>query len=159
MDFNETAEHEMLREAVGKIASGFGHTYYADRARAGGKVPELWAELARNGFLGVSIPEAYGGGGKGIVEVAMICEELAAAGCPLLLFIVSPVMCASVIAKFGTEEQRQAWLPKLACVDEPDGKMSFAFTEADAGGNVHRLATTATRDGGGYILRGTKVYI
>jgi alkylation response protein AidB-like acyl-CoA dehydrogenase len=159
VDFNETAEHEMLRQAVAKIAGGYGHRYYTDRARAGEKVPELWDELARNGFLGVSIPEAYGGGGKGLVEVAMICEELAAAGCPLLMFIVSPVMCASVIAKYATEEQRQRWLPKLAGFEDAAWKMSFAFTEPDAGGNVHRLSTTATPTGNGYLLRGTKYYI
>jgi alkylation response protein AidB-like acyl-CoA dehydrogenase len=159
MDFNETTEHNLLRESVAKIASSFGHPWYAERARAGAKVDELWVELGRNGFLGVAIPEGYGGGGKGIVEVTMICEELAAAGCPLLMFIVSPVMCASVITKFGTDNQKANWLPKLACVEDPDWKMSFAFTEPDAGGNVHRLRTSATRHGDGYLLRGTKHYI
>ena len=142
MDFSETPEQSMLREAVAGVASRFGHGYFVRQARAGKRSDELWEALAGPGYLGVSIPEAYGGGGRGILELAIVCEELAAAGCPLLLVVVSPAICATVIERHGTEEQREEWLPGLAAGTR---KMAFAITEPDAGSNSHRLSTTAER--------------
>src|SRR5439155_9686940 len=113
----------------------------------------------RSGFMGVNLPEEYGGGGMGILELSMVCEELAAMGCPLLLMIVSPAICGSIIAKHGTESQKRTWLPKIAGTEDPRWKMAFAITEPDAGSNSHKLSTTATRDGDEYVLRGTKYYI
>jgi alkylation response protein AidB-like acyl-CoA dehydrogenase len=81
VSFTETPEQVLLREAVGKIASRYGHKWYADRARSGGRATELWDELAGNGYLGVNIPEAYGGGGMGISELALVLEEMSAHGC------------------------------------------------------------------------------
>src|SRR5215204_4660572 len=156
MDFTESPEQGLLREAVAKLAADFGHGYYADRARAGGRSTELWQAVADQGYLGVSVPEAYGGGGGGIAELAIVCEELAAAGCPLLLLLVSPAICASIVARFGSEEQKRRWLPALATGRM---KMAFAITEPDAGSNSHRLSTVATRDGDLWKLRGTKYYI
>lgn len=146
----------MMRETISGIASGFGHSYYVQQARDGGKTHELWRAMSEAGFVGVNIPEQYGGGGRGITELAIVCEELAAQGCPLLLLIVSSAICATVVTRFGTEEQRQRWLPPLA---SGETKMAFAITEPDAGSNSHRIATTASRDGDGYRLNGTKHYI
>jgi len=156
VDFRETEEQLMLREAVGSIAAKYGHEYYAACARQGTKTDDLWDELGAQGFLGVNVPEAYGGGGMGIAELAIVLEELATHGCPLLLMVVSPAICATIIARFGTDEQKQRWLPGFA-----DGtrKMAFAITEPDAGSNSHNISTTATRDGDVYKLRGTKYYI
>ena len=159
MDFSETAEHGMLRQAVRKIGSDFGHGYFLDKARSGQKADELWEALARSGFMGVNLPEEYGGGGMGILELSMVCEELATMGCPLLLMIVSPAICGSIIAKHGTEDQKRTWLPKIAGIEDPLWKMAFAITEPDAGSNSHKLSTTATRDGDEYVLSGTKYYI
>ena len=156
MDFEETAEQALLRRSVGQLAARYGHSYWLDRARAGGKTHELWDEVGRLGYLGVSVPEEYGGGGRGITELAIVCEELAAAGCPLLLLVVSPAICATVIARSGTEEQRRRWLPGLATGELT---MAFAITEPDAGSNSHRISTTATRDGDGWVLSGRKTYI
>ncbi len=156
MHFTETTEQTMLREAVRKIASGYGHAYYASKARGGEKMSELWQELARKGFVGVNIPEAYGGAGLGIYELTIVCEELAAQGCPLLLLIVVPAICGSILSKCGTEEQKQRWLPRLA---SGEAKMAFAITEPGAGSNSHEISTTATREGDHYRLRGTKYYI
>lgn len=103
----------------------------------------MWEDLGRNGYLSVNIPEAYGGG-MGISQLAVVAEELAAAGCPLLLIVVSPAICASIIAKFESEEQKQQWLPPMATGEE---KMAFAITEPDAGSNSHHISTVATRDG------------
>jgi alkylation response protein AidB-like acyl-CoA dehydrogenase len=156
MHFDETTEQSLLRGAVREIAGRFGHRYYVERARAGAKTVELWDALARAGFVGVNLPEAYGGGGLGIAELAIVCEELAAQGCPLLMLVVSPAICGTVLARFGTEAQRAQWLPGLA---DGTSKMAFAITEPGAGSNSHQVATSAVREGEGYRLRGTKYYI
>ena len=157
MDLRETAEQRLLRESVAAMAAAFGPQYFIGKAKAGEKTDELWAEAGRAGYLGVAVPAEYGGGGAGMVELAIVAEEIAAAGCPLLLIVVSPAIAASVIALSGTAEQRERWLPRFA-----DGtvKMSFAITEPDAGSNSHRITTTARRDpDGGWRLSGTKYYI
>lgn len=156
MDFQESSEQTLLRESVAKIAASYGHEYFVKKARANERSHELWSELGANGYLGVNVPEAYGGGGMGITELAIVAEELAAQGCPLLLIVVSPAICASIIARFADDQQKQNWLPRFATGEL---KMAFAITEPDAGSNSHRIATTATRDGGVYRLRGTKYYI
>ena len=156
MDFRETDEQLMLREAVSGIAAKYGHDYFAERARSGRRTDELWDELAAGGYLGVNVPEAYGGGGMGISELAIVLEELAANGCPLLLLVVSPAICATIIAAFGSEAQKQRWLPRFG---SGALKMAFAITEPDAGSNSHNIATAATRDGDVYRLQGTKYYI
>ncbi|MFW2339881.1 MAG: acyl-CoA dehydrogenase family protein, partial [Acidimicrobiia bacterium] len=156
MDFQETQEQTMLRQAIADIATDFGHEYYAERGRRGEKVEELWEALAAGGFIGVNIPEEYGGGGMGIYELSIVCEELAVQGLPLLILIVSPAIAGSIITKFGTDGQRQEWLPGLASGER---RIAFAITEPDAGSNSHRLSTTATRDGDVYRLNGQKYYI
>ena len=83
-------------------------------------------------------------------------EELSAQGAGLLLVVVSPAICGTIIGKYGTDEQKQQWLPGLA-----DGSkiMAFGITEADAGSNSHQITTTRARDGDDWILSGSKVYI
>jgi alkylation response protein AidB-like acyl-CoA dehydrogenase len=156
MDFRATPEQELLRDAVAGIANGFGHTYFQQKTREGAKQDELWAELGRGGFLGVHLPEAYGGGGMGISELVIVCEEVAAAGCPMLMMLVSPAICATLLATYGTDAQKQRWLPAMAT---GESKMAFAITEPDAGSNSHRISTTAERDGEEWRLNGTKYYI
>jgi len=155
MDFAETPEHEMLRVAVRDVGGQFGHAYYAEQARTGGRSDALWKAVGDLGFLGVHLPEEYGGGGGGLYELAIVSEELAAQGCPLLLILVSPAICGELLAKFGTDAQKRRWLVPMAA----GAKMVFAITEADAGSNSHNLATTATRDGDVYRLRGSKTFI
>ena len=156
MDFRETDEQQMLRRAVGDIAAKYGHDYYTQCARSGRKTDELWQELGAQGFLGVNVPEELGGGGMGIGELAIVLEELSAHGCPLLLMVVSPAICATIVNLFGSDEQKGNWLPRFA---SGDLKMAFAITEPDAGSNSHNISTVATRDGDVYRLRGTKYYI
>jgi alkylation response protein AidB-like acyl-CoA dehydrogenase len=155
VDFAESPEHEMIRAAVRDLAAPYGHGYFAEQVRTGRKTRELWQTIADHGFLSVHLPEAYGGGGGGISELTIVCEELAAQGCPLLLLVVTAAICAELIARYGTSAQKERWLPALGSGE----KMAFAITEPDAGSNTHRLATTATRDGDTYRLRGTKTYI
>jgi alkylation response protein AidB-like acyl-CoA dehydrogenase len=156
INFTESAERQALREAVAALAGKYGSEYFTAKAEAGEKTDELWAEAGRLGYLGVAVPEEYGGGGGGIGDLAAVCEELARAGCPLLLTVVSPAICATVIARFGTAEQKRRWLPGFA-----DGttKMAFAITESDAGSNSHKLATALHRDGDEWVLKGGKTFI
>jgi len=156
MSYVETEEQQMLRQQVREIGRRYGREYYTDKARRGESPEELWQEVATQGFIGVNTPEEYGGGGLGIYELAIVCEELAAAGCPLLLLLVSPAICATVIARFGTPAQKKRWLPGLA---SGELKMAFAITEPNAGSNSHKLDTSATRDGDEWLLSGTKYYI
>ncbi|HMU37070.1 MAG TPA: acyl-CoA dehydrogenase family protein, partial [Marmoricola sp.] len=102
--FQESEERQILRQEVAKLASTFGREYISKKIEAGEKTTELWEAIGKAGYLGVNLPEEYGGGGGGIGDVAAVCEELAAAGCPLLLMVVSPAICGSVIARFGSEE-------------------------------------------------------
>jgi alkylation response protein AidB-like acyl-CoA dehydrogenase len=154
--FTESPERLSLRQEVARLASSYGREYFLRQERNGEKTTELWLAMGKQGYLGVAVPEEYGGGGGGIGDLAAVLEELAAAGCPLLMMVVSPAICGTVIARFGTEEQKRRWLPGIA-----DGTltMAFAITEPDAGSNSHRITTAAHRDGDGWVLSGRKVYI
>ena len=156
MNFDLTPEQDQLRDAVRALGRKYGHSYFVEKAKSGGHSDELWHEAGRLGYLGVNIPTEYGGGGGGITELALVCEELAATGCPLLLLVVSPAIAATIIHKHGTEEQRKKHLPGLADGSE---KIVFAITEPDAGSNFHRLSTVARRDGDDWLLSGRKIYI
>ncbi|MET7939201.1 acyl-CoA dehydrogenase [Streptomyces sp. NPDC005302] len=152
----ETDEHKALRSAVAALGRRYGREYLAKVVAEGGHPDELWSEAGKLGYLGVNLPEEYGGGGGGIAELSIVLEELGAAGCPLLMLVVSPAICGTVIARFGTEEQKREWLPGLS-----DGSrtMAFGITEPDAGSNSHRITTTARRDGTDWVLSGRKVFI
>lgn len=154
--FSEPEERVELRKAVADFVSDYGPEYYLAKARAKENTSELWTEAGKLGYLGVNVPEEYGGGGGGIGDLAAVLEELAAGGCPQLLMVVSPAICATIVARFGSDEQKARWLPGFA-----DGsfRMAFAITESEAGSNSHRLRTTARRDGDGYVLSGQKVFI
>jgi|CZLB01.1.fsa_nt_gi alkylation response protein AidB-like acyl-CoA dehydrogenase len=156
MDFAETVEDQALRKTVAEIAGRFGGAYYAARAQAREPCTELWQALGEAGFIGVNLPEEYGGGGGGLAELAIVCEETAAQGCPLTLLLVSSGVSAEVLARYGSPQQKQRWLPGIAA---GTSKMVFAITEPDAGSNSHKLSTTASRDGEDWVLRGTKYYI
>ena len=154
----ESEEHKALRTAVAALGNRYGREYMTKVVADGRHTDELWADAAKLGYLGANLPEAYGGGGGGIAELSIVLEELGAAGCPLLMLIVSPAICGTVIARFGTAAQKQEWLPGIA-----DGTrtMAFGITEPDAGSNSHRITTTARRDPdtGDWLLTGRKVFI
>ncbi|GAB2641041.1 acyl-CoA dehydrogenase [Nocardioides ginkgobilobae] len=154
--FTESEERQELRKQVARLASKYGHDYFTGQARAGQKTTDLWLEIGKAGYLGINVPEEYGGGGGGIGDLAAVCEELAAAGCPLLLMVVSPAICGTVISRYGTEAQKQKWLPGIC---DGTSTMVFAITEPDAGTNTHNIATTARKDGDGWVLNGRKIWI
>ncbi|MFG1647505.1 acyl-CoA dehydrogenase family protein [Amycolatopsis sp. NPDC049252] len=156
MDVFESDEARDLRAAVGAIAAPFGGRYYVEHAREGRECTELWHALGDAGFIGVNIPEEYGGGGRGLAELTIVIEESAAQGAPILLLLVTEAISAEVITEFGTPEQRKEWLPGIA---SGRTKVVFAITEPDAGSNTHKLATTARRDGEEWVVDGEKYYI
>ncbi|MEU5309169.1 acyl-CoA dehydrogenase family protein [Streptomyces sp. NPDC021562] len=154
----ETDEHKALRAAAATLGAKYGRTYLTRTIAEGRPPTELWQEAGKLGYLGVNLPEEHGGGGGGITELSIVLEELGAAGSPLLMLVVSPAICGTVIARFGTDHQKRTWLPGLA-----DGSllMAFGITEPDAGSNSHRITTTARRDpaSGDWLLTGRKVFI
>lgn len=152
----DTHEHKALREAVRGIASRYGASYFLDRARNGRDIGELWSDLGRSGLLGVHLPEEYGGGGGGMADAVIVVEELAAQGMPLLIWVISPAICGSILAQHGSEDLKQRWLPALA---DGSRKMAFGLTEPDAGSNSHDVSTTARGSGDGWKISGTKYYI
>lgn len=151
-----TDEQNLIRDSVAEIGRRYGHEYFTRKARNGGRSHELWEEVGGAGFVGVSISEEYGGGGMGMAELSIVIEELGHQGCPLLMLIVSPAICGSVLERHASEEMKRDWLPKIASGEK---LMSFAITEPDAGSNSHNLSLTAVRDGDVWRLNGTKYYI
>jgi alkylation response protein AidB-like acyl-CoA dehydrogenase len=154
--FVESDERRALRNAVHQLGRKYGESYFYAAAARGAKTTELWDEAAKAGYLGVSIPEEYGGGGGDIGDLAAVVEELATAGCPLLLLVVSPAIVGTIIARSGTDEQKQRWLPGLA---SGESRYAFGITEPDAGSNSHQIVTRARRDGSDWVLTGRKTYI
>lgn len=145
MSFIETDEQKALRAAVAALAGKYNYRdYVLPKARKNEPLSELWDEAGKLGFLGVNLPEEYGGGGAGMYELALVMEELSAQGAGLLLMVVSPAICGTIITKYGTDAQKREWLPKLA---DGSGTMVFGITEPDAGSNSHQITTTARRDG------------
>jgi alkylation response protein AidB-like acyl-CoA dehydrogenase len=152
-----SSEEAMLRETVRSIVADFGHAYSIRKTEAGEPPTELWDALASRGYLGVNLPEEYGGGGLGMAALAAVGEEISAGGCSLLLIVVSPAIAGSILVRHGTEEQKDRWVRGIAAGTT---KVAFAITEPDAGSNSHNISTAARRGSGDrWVLRGTKTYI
>ncbi|RFB83939.1 acyl-CoA dehydrogenase [Rhizobium leguminosarum bv. trifolii] len=114
-------------------------------------------EMGELGLLGMLVPEAYGGSDTGVVAYAAALEEIAAGDgpCSTIMSVHSSVGCVPIL-KFGTEEQRQRFLPKLASGEWIGG---FALTEPQAGSDASNLKTRARRDGDHYVIEGAKQFI
>jgi alkylation response protein AidB-like acyl-CoA dehydrogenase len=152
----DTEERAALRASVAKLVGRYGHDYFMRKAKAHEEPTELWKDLGAAGFLGVHLSESYGGGGGTMTDMAVVVEEVSAQGCPLLMMVISPAICGTIIDLHGSHELKQRWLPGIA-----DGslKMAFAITEPDAGSNSHEITTTARPDGeGGWRISGTKYW-
>jgi alkylation response protein AidB-like acyl-CoA dehydrogenase len=149
-------EDALLRETVGSICRSFGPHYTRDKVAADEPPTELWDALASRGYLGINLPEEYGGGGLGMSGLAAVGEEIAAAGGGLILIVVSPAIVGSILTRHGTPDQKERWLTGIAAGTT---KVAFAITEPDAGSNSHNLSTAARRTERGYALRGQKTYI
>ena len=151
-----TQEELQIRESVAGICRSFGQEYMREKRDTNEPPRELWDALAAKGYMGVNVPEEYDGGGLGMAALSVVGEELAAAGCTLLLIVVSPAIVGSLLAKHGTTEQKERWLRGIGAGTT---KIAFAITEADAGTNSHNLSTSLRRDGNRFILNGQKTYI
>ncbi|GAC1623912.1 MAG: acyl-CoA dehydrogenase family protein [Ktedonobacteraceae bacterium] len=159
MDFHISEEQTLIRSSVSQLASRYGLDYWREKDRQHAFPEELWSELANAGWLGTIIPEQFGGAGMGILEMAMVIEEVAAAGAGSTvaqLFMMTPVFGALTILRHGSEEQRTRYLPKLA-TGEID--FSMALTEPDAGSDTLVTKTFAQRQGDTYVINGQKVWI
>jgi acyl-CoA dehydrogenase len=158
MDFALTGEQIALADAVERICRRFDDQYWLTRDRDGGFPHELHGALAEAGWLGIAMPEAYGGAGLGITEAAIMLQAIARSGAGMSgasaihinIFGLNPVVV------FGTEEQKRRMLPPLIAGRE---KACFAVTEPDAGLDTTQLATRAVRQGDHYVLNGTKIWI
>src|SRR5947208_8856539 len=128
MSFVVTDEEQQIRESVAGIAAGFGRDYIKGCVENDKPPTELWEALAAKGFVGVNIPEEYDGGGRGMTELAAVMEELAYAGCPLLLMVVSPAIAGSVLARHDTPEQKATGLPRN-CTGTPHVTCAMHTTE------------------------------
>src|SRR5882762_6958020 len=158
MDFSFSAEQERIREAIAKLCVRFGDDYWLERDREGGFPADFHQALARDGWLGIAMPEAYGGAGLGITEAAVMMQAIAESGAAfsgasavhMNIFGLNPVVV------FGTEEQKRRFLPPLIAGTE---KACFAVTEPDAGLDTTKMKTRAVRHGNGYAIHGQKIWI
>ena len=158
MDFALGEDRQTIRDTILKVAADFGDDYWLEKDRDGGFPEEFYRAFASGGWLGVAMPEAYGGAGLGIVEAALMMQAVAESGAGMSgasalhmnIFGLKPVEL------FGDEEQRRRFLPPLI---EGREKACFAVTEPNVGLDTTRLKTRARPDGNGYVVHGEKVWI
>ena len=158
MDFEFTPDQLALRDAVSRICDRYPDEYWLERDREGGFPEPLHADLARDGWLGIAMPQEYGGAGLGMTEAALMMQTIAASGAGFTgasavhmnIFGLNPVVV------FGSDEQRGRWLEPLIAGRE---KACFAVTEPDAGLDTTKLSTRAVRQGDEYIVHGRKIWI
>jgi acyl-CoA dehydrogenase len=158
MHFGYTEEQDAIRDAVAKICARFDDAYWLKRDKEGGFPTDFYDAFAREGWLGICTPEAYGGSGLGITEAAIMMRTVSESGAGMSgasavhinIFGLNPV------AVFGTEEQKQRMLPPMA---EGREKACFAVTEPDTGLNTTQLKLRADKRGGRYVVNGQKVWI
>ena len=157
MDFETTDEHQLIRDAIGKICADFPDEYWS-KCDNGHLFPwDFYNALAEAGWIGIAIPEQYGGSGRGITEASIVLEEVAASGAAmngassvhLSIFGMHPVV------KYGSEDMKQKYLPRVAAGDL---HVAFGVTEPDAGTDTSSITTTARLDGDQYLVKGRKVW-
>jgi alkylation response protein AidB-like acyl-CoA dehydrogenase len=151
-----TDDERAIRDAVHGIVAKYGPDYYQQEVDRGGHCAELWKDLGDNGYLGVHLPEQYGGGGLGLSELNIVVHEAAVAGCPMQSMLFSSGVTGTVLERSANPDQKARWLPGVAT---GQSRLSFAITEPDAGSNAHRISTTARLEGDHYVLNGQKVFI
>ncbi|MGH8669112.1 MAG: acyl-CoA dehydrogenase family protein, partial [Burkholderiales bacterium] len=158
MDFALTEEQARIREAIGKLCARFGDDYWLQRDKEGGFPADFHQALARDGWLGVAMPEAFGGAGLGIAEAAVMMQAIAESGAGfsgasavhMNIFGLNPVVV------FGSEEQKKRMLPPLI---QGKQRACFAVTEPNAGLNTKKIKTRAEKKGDKYVVSGQKVWI
>ena len=157
MQFEYTDQQKSIRTAIEKVCANFDDSYWLERDTDGAFPEEFVKAITAGGWLGIAMPEAYGGAGLGITETAIMAHTIARSGAGmsgasavhLNLFGPNPIVV------FGTEEQKSRLLPPLI---EGKDRACFGVTEPDAGLNTTRLATRAVRDGDHYRINGRKLW-
>lgn len=157
MDFDLTEEQQLIRTQVRQLASEFNLDYWRERDKTATYPEDFLRAFAEAGWLGLVIPEAYGGAGLGITEACLVLHEICASGAgtsgasPVHFAFFPPMP----VIKYGSEDQKRTHLPKIAA-----GAMSLGFsvTEPDAGTDTTRISTRAVRDGEDYVISGKKVW-
>jgi alkylation response protein AidB-like acyl-CoA dehydrogenase len=157
MDFSLTEDQRMIQEQVRQLAESFDLEYWRERDSKKSYPHDFVNTFAESGWLGVAIPEEYGGAGLGITEGCIVLHEICASGAGTsgsspIHFAMFPPM---PVVKYGTEEQKQEYLPKVA---SGEMKLGFSITEPDAGTDTTRITTKAIRDGDDFIISGKKVW-
>jgi alkylation response protein AidB-like acyl-CoA dehydrogenase len=148
-------DDRLLREGVRSLLRRYGRGYFLDCYRGGREPAELWRDLCQAGYVGAGLPGHLGGGGSPLDAVLAVGEELAAAGMPLLSFIMTE-LCLPVLARHLLPETAARLLPPIIAGDR---RLAFAITEPDAGTNSFAMATTAVRSGPDYLVSGRKRWI
>ncbi len=157
MNFQEHEEHQLIREAVRKICADFPDEYWSKCDQEHQFPWDFYNALAEGGWIGIAIPEKYGGSGRGITEASIVLEEVAASGAAmngcsgihLSIFGMQPVI------KYGSDEMKEKYLPRVA---KGDLHVAFGVTEPDAGTDTTSITTRANRVGDNYLVRGRKVW-
>jgi acyl-CoA dehydrogenase len=158
VDFELTEQQQDLRSAVRELARRFSDEYWLERDREHGFPWEFYDAFAEGGWLGIAIPEEYGGGGLGITEAGLLLEEVAASGAAMngCSSMHLTIFGMNVVVKHGSKELREATLPRVVAGDL---HVCFAVTEPDAGTDTTRISTRAERHGDTYRVHGRKVWI
>lgn len=157
MNFELTQEQQMIYEYGENVSKIWTREYWREKAEKREFTTELWEQVGSDGFLGMMVPEEYGGAGLGMTEQLLLMEGMANVGIPLLMMVVGPTMTLSALASHGSEEQKREFLP-----DGCSGKRiyCFAITEPNAGTNTMKATTVAKKKPDGrYSLSGTKTFI
>ena len=157
MDFSISEDHRAIRDGVSAVVRSFDDEYWLARDDDGKFPHEFHRAMAESGWLGITMPQEYGGAGLGVTEAVIMMHEVASHGGGMAaastvhinLFGPHPIVV------FGTPEQRQRWLPSLV---EGKDQVAFGFTEPDAGLNTTAIKTFAQKVPGGYIVHGQKVW-
>lgn len=157
MDFALTADQQAICEQIERLCAPFDDHYWFERDHDGAFPLDFVKAMADGGWLGIAMPEAYGGAGLGITEAALMMQTIAASGACLsgASAIHLNLFGPNVVVKFGTEEQRQRFLPPLIRGEQ---RACFAVTEPNTGLDTTHLKTFARRDGDRYIVHGQKVW-
>ena len=158
MHFGWSEQHEQVREAVERLCARFDLDYWRDRDTQGEFPHDFHRAMAEGGWLGIAMPEEFGGSGLGIVEATILMQAVAQSGAGMsgCSAIHLNIFGPQPIVKHGTDEQRRRMLPELVAGEK---KACFAVTEPDSGLNTSSLKTRAEPDGkGGYIVHGQKLW-
>ena len=158
MDFDLPDTALAVRDGVAAVAAKYDHDYWS-RCEDEKRYPiEIYRDLAEGGWLGLSVPEEYGGGGQGLLETAIACETLCASGgtAGSFFYVLNPGFGVTTLVRHGTDEQKQQILPGLA---SGEIQFSFGLTEPDAGSNAIEITTSARKDGDDFLIKGQKIWI